>query len=214
MNDKTKNNKTTEDKKDQKEEIPKVDNTKMKDITQKDVFPEKNQNAVDAVIEKAKAEAQEQPKKRGPGRPPKNKPKEPEINMGSVNAAQVTSGVLEQLQVNMISNDFKYTEAERIQNIDAWRKTFDHYGGVELSPPMELALSHASIMLVRAQKPGFITKREMLRIWLKEKVSSFWKNFKKKKGKENAQHDRRENNERENNVGEKESQSLKGNLPE
>jgi len=121
----------------------------------------------------------------------------------STQAALIVSGILETMQVTLISDEFKYTDTERALNVDAWRKSLDYYGGVSVSPPMELAISHAAIILSRAQQPKTKSKFGLMKAWLSDKVSSY--KSQKKKAKENAPANNRTDAIGENDLREKES---------
>lgn len=129
--------------------------------------------------------------------PEKEIPKESE----SMGTAVTVSGLLEVAQIKMISEEFKYNEIEREVNIKAWCETFDHYGGVDLSPPQKLAMSHAQIILARAlsggEKSETRAKFKMAGIWLKQKVSKL---SIKRKNKDGALSDSGENSKRKNNA--------------
>jgi len=92
----------------------------------------------------------------------------PEIS--SREAAIVTSGLIEQLSVKLISDDFIYADIERASNQNAWEKTFDHYGGVNLTPPAALALNHMAIILTRAGQPKTLSKFKKIGGWIKSKI--------------------------------------------
>lgn len=115
-------------------------------------------------------------------------------------SAVVVSGVLERLQMAFISDEFEYTETERNINIGAWSATFDYYGGVNLSPPAILALSHAEIIMTRATKSKTQTRFALIKAWFADK-------FAKIRGKKNALSDSGENVKRENNLRNEESGS-------
>lgn len=119
--------------------------------------------------------------------------------MGSDEAATVISGLLEAAQVKLVSEEFIYSELERIGNIEAWRQTLDHYGGVKLSPPQALALSHLQIIVVRAMTQENKKTQEKFKLfgtWVKFKMSKI--TFKKKGKKDGARSDSGEDSKREN----------------
>jgi hypothetical protein len=131
---------------------------------------------------------------------PDKKETPPEQEISSIGAATVVSGVLEQMQVVLISDDFVYSTLEKKTNIDAWASTFDYYGGVNLTPPQALALNHAAIILARAGKEKTQTKFVLLKAYVSHKFGKFkfWK-------KKNAHVDNRADSIGENDMGEKES---------
>ncbi len=98
----------------------------------------------------------------------------PEIS--SAAAAGLTSGIIERLSVMLISEDFIYTETERAQNILAWTGCYDYYGGVNVTPPIALAIDHMAIILARANKPTTISKFKALVFWVKNKFKRKNKN--------------------------------------
>ena len=112
-------------------------------------------------------------------------------------SAVVISGILEQAQMKMISMDFEYSETERAANQAVWEATLAHYGGVNIPPPVALAVDHMTIILTRAQKPAVKDKFGHIKLWFKNK-------FKRKKYKD-ALSDNRTDTERENNVREEKS---------
>jgi hypothetical protein len=128
-------------------------------------------------------------------------------NVDSTQAALIVSGILETMQVTLISDEFKYTDTERALNVDAWRKSLDYYGGVSVSPPMELAISHAAIILSRAQQPKTQSKFALMKAWAADKISTY--KAQKKKAKENASTDNRSDAIGENDLREKESGGAK-----
>lgn len=196
----------------------------MDALTEGEAFPEVKENAIEAVAKKQQKE-EEKPsepqklnldgtvaKKRGrkPGQKSafKNpRDKEPEKDgMSSQQAAVAISGIIEGLQVSLISKEFIYHPIERETNQKAWEKTLDHYGGVNLSPPAELALSHIAIISARAmQGQETKTKLSLAGTWFKMK----WQNFKNRKSKNGALSDNRENTERKDDLGEEKSESSK-----
>lgn len=115
----------------------------------------------------------------------------PEIS--SAAAAQLTSGIIERLSVMLVSDDFIYTETERVQNVIAWTNCYDYYGGVNLTPPMALACDHMAIILARANKPTFHSKLALFTAWIKNKF--------KRKNKNGSLPDSRNNGNGEDNVG-------------
>lgn len=125
-------------------------------------------------------------------------------NVSSEHAAFVVSGILERMQCVLISDDFIYTEQEKIANVTAWAKTFDYYGGVNISPPQALILDHMGIILSRASKPKTIDKITALRVWLSSKLSKikFW-------DKKNARTDSRADSKREDDIRKEESEKSK-----
>lgn len=167
----------------------------MDTLTEQENFPEPQQHAIDAFAAKEKAEsAVEAPvklkkdgtpaKRRGrkpkseivDPRRPKDAPQMPDdgtVKVDSTQAAQLVSGMLENMQVTLISKEFIYSDLEREANINAWRDTFDHYGGVSITPPQALALSHMSIILARAApaKSETRTKLQLAKIWFTHKIA-------------------------------------------
>lgn len=131
------------------------------------------------------------------------------VQVDSTSAAVTVSGILEKLQVTLISDDFIYSEIERAQNITAWKNTLDYYGGVSLSPPAALALDHASIILTRAHKEKTQSKIAQLKTAIAAKYFA-WKNRKmKKEEQENALSDSGQDTKRENNLREEKSAGTK-----
>ncbi len=109
-------------------------------------------------------------------------------------AGELASGLIEQLSVTLVSDDFIYSDMERQSNVVAWEKCFDHYGGVNLSPPWALAANHAAIILARAHKPRTLSKISLGFAWIKSK-------FKRKKKENGALPDRGYDGKREDNMG-------------
>lgn len=207
-----------------------TDNSRMSmDVLSGDEkFPDPSENAINAVSAKLEEKAaieenseEEKPKLKKDGTVAKKRGRKPGVKSGdsklhnprepkqaaehtevsSLYAAQVTSGILEQMQVMLISKDFQYSPIEREGNIKAWEATFDHYGGVQLTPPQALMLSHAGIIASRfGTSSETKSKLGLVKAWAKNKISKF-KNRKNK----NALSDTGANDERENNVREKES---------
>lgn len=192
-------------------------------LTEKEAFPEVNENAINAVneknqeIEAENLEIENDVKLKKDGTPAKKRGRkkadfvnprekaqiETPIETSSIYAATVTSDLLEQVSVVLISKDFKLNELEKSTNIKAWSDTFDYYGGVNLSPPAALALNHAAIILSRVQSSSETkTKFQMAKIWLKSKVSKIFK-----KGNKDALYNSGQDNERENDLGNQESSS-------
>jgi hypothetical protein len=114
----------------------------------------------------------------------------------NLEAAVMTSTILEQMQMQFISEDFAYSDVERRGNIEAWEATFAHYGGVKMHPAVQLAASHATIIATRARKPTVQDKFAHLKTWFKTR-------FKRKN--KNALPDNRTDAERKDNIREKES---------
>lgn len=197
------------------------DKITMDALTENESFPEVKENAIQAVqaqkeaekIEAQKLEAENvrlkkdgtPAKKRGP------KPKDAKTNFvmpqgvtpppvsPSLEAGILTSALLEQMSVSLISDDFILSEQERHSNIDAWTKCYDYYGGVEVKPPVALMMNHMAIILVRAQKEKTQTKIALAKAWLKNKIANW------KKGGKNAQSDIRPDNERKDDIRKEES---------
>lgn len=128
-------------------------------------------------------------------------PKEDEnVTLGSHEAAQVISGLLEQAQVKLVSDEFIYTEIERTGNIEAWRQTLDHYGGLTLTPPQALVLSHLQIIISRAASPENKKTQEKFKLageWVKLKLKKI--TFKRAK-KDGAHADNRKDAKRKDNT--------------
>lgn len=222
--------------------VEKVAATTMDALVADETLPEVQQPAIDAFNEKAAAEKQEAAaleaqgvKLKADGTPAKKRGRKSNAEKGlvdprapkaksaeeieaeqkaqdSLEAAAVVSGILEQLQVVLISDEFKYEEIERVNNIQAWKDTFDHYGGVSLSPPARLAMSHASIIMTRAMRPKSKTQEKMAlaKVWIVNKFSrvnvKFWQ---KKKDNENARTDNRADDVGQDDVRGEESASAK-----
>lgn len=115
----------------------------------------------------------------------------PEIS--SKDAAIVTSGLIEQISVKLIGDEFNYNEMERNSNVQAWERTYDHYGGVNLSPPAALALNHMSIILARSTQPQTISKMKLFGAWIKSKMT--------RKKKHGSQSDSRNDGKRKDDLG-------------
>ncbi len=96
--------------------------------------------------------------------------------ISSAAAATLTSGIIERLSVMLISEDFIYSEQERNQNVVAWTNCYDYYGGVNLTPPVALAVDHMAILLARANKPKTISKFSAALFWIKNKFKRKNKN--------------------------------------
>ena len=125
------------------------------------------------------------------------KPVAPAPAVTSEHAAQVTSGLIEQLSVTLISDDFVYSELERASNIKAWEQCYDYYGGVNIPPPAALALNHIGIIVARAHKEKPQMKFALFVTWIKNKF--------KRKPKNGAHASSGNDGKRENNVGAEES---------
>lgn len=125
------------------------------------------------------------------------------ISMDSIESARMVSEMLEGLSVKLIGDEWQLSEAERAGNISAWAATFDYYGGVKISPPAALALSHMQIIITRAGKPKTASKFKLFGAWMKSKFT--FKKSKKEKGESNALSDSRQDVKRKIDVGEKES---------
>lgn len=115
----------------------------------------------------------------------------------SLKAAQVTSGLIEQLSIKLISDDFIYSEFERESNVKAWQDCYNYYGGVNLTPPLELAMNHGAIIIARSHKPTVQSKFRQFAGWLKSKL--------KRKAKNGTHSGSRPDGQRQNNMGAKES---------
>ena len=111
-------------------------------------------------------------------------------------SAVVISGILEQAQIKLISEDFKYSDIEREANRAVWEATIEYYGGLDIPPPIALMIDHMTIILVRAQKESVKDKFTLARTWFKTKF--------KRKSKKNALSDTRTDAKRENDVREEE----------
>lgn len=163
----------------QDEEQKPVLNTSMDELTAGEELPEVKENAIEAVKQSEEANEagdatvgegdgaeKKKPETRGRKKGGKNKKKDQPFYAGDASAPHVTaaqaesissrqaaiaiSGLIEVAGAKLISDEWNYTPMERELNVNAWEKTFDHYGGVNLTPPMELALSHAQIIVSRA----------------------------------------------------------------
>lgn len=202
-----------------------VSDLSIDDLTQEETLPEANESAIAAVQkseqeEKEELQRQEQEnirynkdgsiaKKRGrkAGQKPLNK-NDSSLFVGSdaqlkerksLPAAITVSGLLESAQVTLISKDFVYTDLERKQNVEAWEKLMDRYGGMEIHPAAEVAMNHFSIIASRAASSEETkTKLSHFRIWFASKISRL------KKGKKDALSGSGQDVERENNVRGKE----------
>jgi len=123
---------------------------------------------------------------------------QPEITeISSMEAGVVVSGLLEQMSVKLISDEWAYNDVERAGNVTAWAQTFDSFGGVKLSPVQMLMMSHAQIILTRIPQPKTKTKIGLIKAWWKHKKSK-WRN------KKNAHTDNRKDAIGENDVREEE----------
>ncbi len=123
------------------------------------------------------------------------------VKVSSLAAATTMSGVIERASVILISDEWTLNEAERAGNIKAWENTFDYYGGLNLSPPLALTLSHMEIIAHRSLNPNNKVTRAKLPLigaWFKTKFAIL-------RRKKNAQPDRRPDVVREVNVGKEES---------
>lgn len=190
----------------------------MAALTEGESLPEVNTHAIEAVQAESEEikqiEASEPVRLKKDGTPAKKRgrkagatihgrhgfaiPDSAQATISSEAAAVTVSGVLEQMQVVLISKEFAYKDVERLNNVNAWRKTFDYYGGVNLSPPAELALSHASIILSRAMAGGETkTKLALGAAWVKNKIA----------GLKNALSNRGKNVKRQDDIREEESAS-------
>jgi hypothetical protein len=152
--------------------------TTVEELIAEETFPEVQPHAIEAYNEKKEAEEKtavsedKEVKLKKDGTPAKKRGRKPksEINdprasknkeepaqladiIDSTNAARTVSGILEGMQITLISEEFTYNDHERNQNVEAWKAAMDHYGGVKMHPIAELAASHASIILARATKP-------------------------------------------------------------
>ncbi len=137
-----------------------------------------------------------------------NEPQIEEPVMGSLEAAITISGLLEAAQVKMISDEFIYEELERQGNIEAWKRTLDHYGGLNLTPPQTLVLSHLQIIVSRAMSPDNKKTKEKFALfgtWFKSKISNI--KFRKKDKKDGARSDNRKDTKRENNPSNEDGKS-------
>lgn len=117
----------------------------------------------------------------------------------NLQSAVVVSGILENLQMKLISEEFKYDDLERRTNVENWKATFEHYGGVNISPPVALAMDHATIILKRSQMKETSSRFALAKTWLKNKFSFI------KRKRENALSDSGQNVERKNDVRKEES---------
>lgn len=213
--------------------IDKEQVTNMDALTQGESFPQVQQHSIDAFTDKAAKEAAEKVaqaptvKLKKDGTPAKQRGRKAGVKVegsglrdprmtpspaalstpvDSTAAATTISGILEQMQVMLISEDFRYEQIERENNVAAWRKTIDSYGGITISPVQELIISQASIILARVHKPKTQTKITLAKAWLSDKISNFKKRKEKaKEDKENALSDSREDAERKIDVREEES---------
>jgi len=198
-----------------------LDSLSIDSLTETEAFPEVNEAAMTAISadreEKAideKIEETVKLKKDGTpakkrGRKPNSEkkpfynPEEKQEKTGDQNplvsseyAATTVSAMFENITVRLISSEWELSPTERVMNVNAWRDTFDYYGGVTLTPPQALALSHLNIILTRIPKPETQSKFSLFKAWLKVKIQN-WKN-------KNALPDNRTDIKRENDTGEKE----------
>lgn len=86
-------------------------------------------------------------------------------------SAAVISAILEQAQMKFISEEFEYSDRERAANQAVWEATLEYYGGVNIPPPVALAMDHMTIILSRAQKPKVKDKFGHLKLWFKQKFT-------------------------------------------
>lgn len=118
------------------------------------------------------------------------------VSVDSIYAATVTSGIIEQATIKLISPKFELHDMERQGNIKAWKDLFDASGGVHLTPAQAVMLSHASIIGTRlATDNETKNKMRLFGAWAKLKIS----------GMKNALSNRRKNSKRQDNVGEEKS---------
>ncbi len=207
-------------------EIP-VENstTDMDALTATETLPEVNENAMAAVQEQAQetaqAERQVAPaepvtynkdgsirKKRAPykkrGSSEMNVPKKDDLSgtpeITSRAAAETMSGIIELASVKVISEEWGMTEKERASNINAWEKTFDHYGGVNMPPPLALAANYMGIIVSRGMSGKETqSKFSLFKAWIATKI------FRKKK---DARIDSGKNAERKDNIRDEKSPFL------
>ena len=194
----------------------------MDALTSAEAFPEVKQNAIDAV-KASQAEAPKPTenvtlKKDGtPAAKRGRKPKDENAQatqkkfyrpgddkptgaaqlqtISSEHAAKMASGTIEGLGVALLGPDWKYHEMERAANVQAWSDTFDYYGGVQLSPPQMLMLSHGAIILQRfTTSETTRTKAGLAKAWFKNKIANL------KGRKKNALSDSGSNTERKDDI--------------
>ena len=91
-------------------------------------------------------------------------------------AARIVSGTLEKLSMVLVSDEFQYTPPEKESNIEAWERCIDYYGGVHISPPLELAANHMKIILARMDKPKTQSRMAQAYFWIKSKFGRKAKN--------------------------------------
>lgn len=93
-----------------------------------------------------------------------------ELKKDSTKAATFASGLIEGFTMATISKAWKLEKDERERNVIAWRDAFDHYGGVDLSPPLALVTDHLMIIQKRALADSDTKSRIQLGFaWIKTK---------------------------------------------
>lgn len=97
-------------------------------------------------------------------------PQEAPLAVSSRAAAEMASGTIEAATIALISKAWRLEKDEREQNIAAWEASFNHYGGVTLSPPLMLVASHLQIVMKRAMSDSETKSRASLALaWVKHK---------------------------------------------
>jgi len=207
---------------------PPPSNITMDTLTSGEHFPDVKENAIQAVQasqkEKANEAAQIAPgtklKKNGePAKPRGRKPGQkngtpaPQVNQpfynpnnveqvqNSMPEAIMISGLLEQMSMKLISDEWKLTETEKASNISAWCNMLDYYGGLHLTPPQNLVINQMSIIMSRMAQKETRTKLALFKAWFADKMAKKKWGFKKK----NAHSDNRTDAERENDIRKEES---------
>lgn len=95
----------------------------------------------------------------------------PVVDMQSRHAANVVSGLFEQTTIKLIGEEWRLSDDERRSNVQAWEDTFNHYGGVKLSPPQALMLNQGAIILTRVAMPKTKSKLSLGYAWLRTKMT-------------------------------------------
>ena len=96
--------------------------------------------------------------------------------MTSKTAARILTSGIEKISMAAISDDFKYTAEEKEESTNLWENCLDHYGGVNLSPPWEIAAFQVGVILARMDKPKTQNRIFAGWLWLKSKFGRKAKN--------------------------------------
>lgn len=107
--------------------------------------------------------------------------KQQEDRQKQIQLASVTSKLLEQMQMKLISDAFRYDPTESENNINAWLAMYDSVGGVKLSPAGELFLSHTAIIVARSREKDTVDAFSNLKNKIIKFAIAIRNNFLKKK---------------------------------